>query len=388
MSCNKCQTMKGFVIFYIIALVTSGTLNTLTTKMQFTSKSIDKDGEEVTFSKPWFVTLNMLAGMLFVGLVDKCWRALRRSPTVRSDIGMHEMFLEKSHMLKPSYEQKVMIIAIPAALDMFGVALLSVGMMYLPASIWQMLRGGSIIFCGILSVLFLKRKLYAYHWLGIFLCLCGLGIVGLSSVLTSDDDDDVADLVFGMGVVLAGQAVQAGQVIAEEYLMKDIDIPAMQIVGWEGFWGTLLMIVVVYPVLWFLQGSDHGHVEDWQDTLAMLTHSPTLMWLVALYVFSCATYNASGISVTGVLSGTHRQMIDASRTSVIWIVGLTVHLIKPDAQLGEEWTNYSYLQLVGFFILLMGQSIYSGLLIIPKLYREPTHVDMKQFDTPGSLHSP
>mmetsp|Transcript_57650 Transcript_57650/g.105286 ORF Transcript_57650/g.105286 Transcript_57650/m.105286 type:complete len:386 (+) Transcript_57650:65-1222(+) len=385
--------MKRFAIFFIMALITSGTLNTLTTKMQFTSKSIDKDGEEVTFSKPWFVTLNMLAGMFFVGLVDKCWRALRRSPTVRSDIGMHEMFLEKSQSRKHTFEQKVLIMAIPAALDMFGVALLSLGMMYLPASIWQMLRGGSIIFCGIFSVLFLKRKLYAYHWLGIFLCLCGLGIVGVSSVLGSSGDSDhqntnVADLVFGMGVVLAGQAVQAGQVIAEEYLMKDIDIPAMQIVGWEGFWGTLLMIVVVYPLLWFLPGSDHGHVEDWQDTLAMLTHSSALMWLVALYLISCATYNASGISVTGVLSGTHRQMIDASRTAVIWIIGLTVHLIQPDSPQGEVWTNYSYLQLVGFVILLMGQSIYSGLLIIPKLYCPPAYLDMKQFDTPGSLHSP
>ena len=49
-----------------------------------------------------------------------------------------------------------------------------------------------------------------------------------------------------MGMVLLGQVVQAAQVVAEEWLMKGMDLPPMQIVGWEGIWGSLMMILIVY----------------------------------------------------------------------------------------------------------------------------------------------
>jgi len=39
--------------------------------------------------------------------------------------------------------------------------------------------------------------------------------------------------------------VQAAQVIAEEWLMKDVDLPSVQIIGLKGFWGLLMMVVIV-----------------------------------------------------------------------------------------------------------------------------------------------
>merc|ERR1719433_2225507 len=158
-----------------------------------------------------------------------------------------------------------------------------------------------------------------------------------------------AGVLFGMALVIGGQVVQAAQVIAEEWLMKDVDLPAMQIIGLEGMWGTLIMLVVIYPALYALPGSDRGHLEDPFDTFTMLSNSTPLMAMVCVYLFSCGTFNATGIAVSGALSSVHRMMFDASRTMVIWAFGLAVHYFyDPHAAFGEVLTPYSGMQL-GFF---------------------------------------
>jgi len=53
-----------------------------------------------------------------------------------------------------------------------------------------MLKGGTIILTAIFSVLFLKRKLKSYHYIGIILTVLGITIVGLSSFLVSGEDGD------------------------------------------------------------------------------------------------------------------------------------------------------------------------------------------------------
>lgn len=377
----------GQIVCYVSCMIISGTVNTLTTKMQFATSSINSDGHLVPFSKPWFATFNMLAAMALVGIVDKCIRTCCPADNLTPD--SQYVALGKDESM--SYKKKVMLVSFPAGFDLLATGFSCIGMLYIPASIWQMLKGGSIIFCGIFSVTFLKRKLYAFSWLGLILVVCGLALVGLSSVLgtaATGDSGDASSLYMGMGFVMAGQVVQAAQVICEEWLMKDVDLPGMQIVGWEGIWGTLMMIFVVYPLLFVLPGDDHGHQEDIVDTLVMVKNSMPLAGLVGVYLISCGSFNASGIAVTGALSATHRMMMDASRTSVIWVCALLVHYhIDPSSTLGEAWTSYSYLQLVGFLILVVGQAVYGEIIKVPGLYYPPpVAFDANAFASPGSLH--
>lgn len=46
-----------------------------------------------------------------------------------------------------------------------------------------MLRGSLVVFTGILSIIFLKSRLYPHSWVGIGLIVIGTVLVGLSSVL-------------------------------------------------------------------------------------------------------------------------------------------------------------------------------------------------------------
>ena len=58
-----------------------------------------------------------------------------------------------------------------------------VGLTLTHASDFQMLRGSVVIFTGLLSVVWLGKKLKGTHWGGMILVLCGLLLVGLSGYL-------------------------------------------------------------------------------------------------------------------------------------------------------------------------------------------------------------
>mmetsp|Transcript_14970 Transcript_14970/g.41837 ORF Transcript_14970/g.41837 Transcript_14970/m.41837 type:complete len:404 (-) Transcript_14970:75-1286(-) len=367
---------QGWVVgLYVLGMLITGTMNTLCTKIQFTLSSVGIDGKPELFQKPWFATLDMLGAMGLVGVVDymvRKWCSRRsgkdlplladEAPKVAGTNGQSN---------GRSYAQKAALVSVPAAFDIAATALCAFGMLYIPASVWQMLRGSSIVFAAMFSIIFLKRKMYSFNWLGLLLCVVGVTVVGLANVWGADTQSSgpaPEGMVFGMLLVIAGQVVQAAQIIAEEFLLKSVDLPGFQIIGLEGFWGTCIMLMIVYPLLWAVPGPDHGHQEDLFDTFALLSNSPPLLMCVLTYLFSCGTFNATGIMVTEHLSGVHRMMLDASRTVLIWCFGLWVHYyLNPESLFGEVWTPYSWLQLVGFAVLVSGQAIYGEVLKVPGL---------------------
>lgn len=66
----------------------------------------------------------------------------------------------------------------PALCDMTATSLMYIGLNLTTSSSFQMLRGALIIFTGIFSIIFLKKKLKLFHWIGMFLVTAGLVIVG------------------------------------------------------------------------------------------------------------------------------------------------------------------------------------------------------------------
>merc|ERR1719498_501657 len=72
-----------------------------------------------------------------------------------------------------------MYVGIPATLDLLATALMYCGLLFISASIWQMLRGSMIVFSALISGPLLGRKLKTFHWLGVFICLVGIVCVGV-----------------------------------------------------------------------------------------------------------------------------------------------------------------------------------------------------------------
>lgn len=379
-------------IVYVVALLICGSLNTITMKIAFTMTGTNSEGHVENFQKPWFITFIMFAAMSLALPFDKdMWRKSRRDARIDMTPGNVAAPLLGANS-KMTWGKKVQMVAIPAVFDILATGLCSMGFLYIPASVWQLLRGAEMVFAAILAVVCLKRKLYGHHWLGIGLSALGIILVGMATVGGEDEGTSepgsVSSVLFGMGLCLLGQIVQAAQVIAEEWLLNDVDLPGLQIVGFEGIWGGLIMLLIAFPLLWAIPGSDMGHMEDEKDTFIMIDSNKSLLYMLIIYLFSCCTYNMAGIAVTGALSAVHRVMLEAFRTSFVWVFGLSVHYFySPTSPVGEVFTSYSWLEIAGFFVLLGGQVTYGALVKIPGL-EYPQHDDVAEMlKSPGSIRN-
>ena len=82
---------------------------------------------------------------------------------------------------------KLGLLALPAICDICGTTLMNVGLLFVVPSIYQMTRGMLVIWVGLFSVIFLKKKLHLYQWFALVTVVLGVSLVGLAGALYSDD---------------------------------------------------------------------------------------------------------------------------------------------------------------------------------------------------------
>ena len=86
-------------------------------------------------------------------------------------------------------------LAIPAFCDFVTSTLQYIALNFIPGSVYQMLRGGTIVTTFIFSVVFLHSKVEKSQILGAGLALFGVLIVGTSSLIFSSSGSGSADAV-------------------------------------------------------------------------------------------------------------------------------------------------------------------------------------------------
>ena len=105
---------------------------------------------------------------------------------------------------------------------------MNVGLLFVPVSVYQMLRGALVLWVGLFSVLFLGRKLPLEQWLSLAIVMSGVAVVGLSNSLQHAEDGgtdhggkqvDVGKAVMGACLVLFAQVFTASQFVIEEKIM-------------------------------------------------------------------------------------------------------------------------------------------------------------------------
>ena len=67
------------------------------------------------------------------------------------------------------------------------------------------------------------------------------------------------------------QAVQAAQVTMEDYAMSHVGLAPLQVVGYEGLLGTIVLFGILMPIVYFIPGKDgQGLHEDSLETAYMV----------------------------------------------------------------------------------------------------------------------
>ncbi|CAM9280043.1 unnamed protein product, partial [Ectocarpus fasciculatus] len=253
------------------------------------------------------------------------------------------------------------VLAAPAMFDLVATALAMYGMLYIGVSIYQMLRGGAIIFVALLKHYMLKDKLKKFMWVGVFLNVVSITLVGATAIFSPSDEDSGNDNpALGVTLVLAGAFVQSLQYAFEEKVMSmEVSAPPLLLVGMEGFWGTLICLFVLYPLAYLTPGNDHGSFENPFNTYYMIMNSSEITWMVTLYILSITSFNIFCVLITFMLNSVWHAILDNFRPVTVWGSSLFIFYFI-DPSFGESWTPWSFMQLGGLFVLLYGTAVYNA----------------------------
>ena len=286
---------------------------------------------------------------------------------------------------RPLQGWKVTLLALPACCDITGTTLMNVGLLFVAASIYQMTRGALVLFVGLFSVIFLKRKLYLYHWFSLLLVVLGVGLVGLAGALfrgdknphsVPDDKDGIVknlinltrDLVvqaeapevlltvLGIFLIAFAQVFTATQFVLEEWILESYALEPLKVVSWEGLFGfivTVLGQIILHFTVGTSQKGKYGYFDAQEGYREILSNRAIAVSSI-LIMISIGGFNFFGLSVTRTISATSRSIIDTCRTLFIWIVSL-----------GLGWESFKWLQVLGFALLVYGTFVFNDLVRPP-----------------------
>jgi hypothetical protein len=134
----------------------------------------------------------------------------------------------------------------------------------------------------------------------------------------------------------------AVQFVIEEKIMSRYSVAPLVAVGWEGFFGSLTIFILM-PVMshWASRSTFFDLPRGWHQ----MVDNSTVLWSGVVVAISIAFYNFFGLSVTRHVSANSRSLTDTCRTLTIWLVSLWL-----------GWEKFvwpvSLIQVAGFALLV------------------------------------
>jgi len=395
MPAEKCDASSAAV--FIIGLI-AGTGCIISSKALFELSAVGVTGEVEPFRPPVFPSFVMFFGMLFalpMYWFSEAWKRIqaRGDPQAQADLAK-----------APKVTFKMLCtLGVPAVFDLSSVILMMAGLIHINASMWMLLRGGGIVFVALMKQFVLGDTLTVPMWVGVFTISLAVALVGMSSMLnepsdastSADEGEGGTDVggadgeLFGVMLTIAGTFMQSLQYVYEEKVMSgDNPAPPWLLIGMEGLFGSVLCVMVVYPLAAIVPGADHGVFEDLDNTLAKLDSNPLLVQLSVVFCVLVFILNSFSVLVTYMLSSVWHAILDNFRPISIWAVELAIYYVFTNGEHGEKWETGSYLQLLGLLIMLTGTAIYNGTIALPFLHKQDLLASGDLRSTPSLTRSP
>ena len=207
----------------MVGMLLTGTLNTITLKLQNERTTPSNDGKEIKYKHPFLQTVFMFAGeCLCLIMYFYIHMKEKKNADPVSGKTMSELVAE-SKGLKTDINP--LVIAIPAAFDVCSSTLSFIALTMVDASFYQMMRGSIVVITALLSIVFLKRRLYRHHWTSMFILISGIVIVGFAASYNPnknhpDAGDDDSNYSLGIVLLLVSKVCSGGMFIAEEKIFE------------------------------------------------------------------------------------------------------------------------------------------------------------------------
>jgi hypothetical protein len=420
------MAVKAVIPFLVGMMLLTGCANTILTKYQDQQcvRNCDGKGKPHLFEQPVIQTVQMFIGESGCWLVVFAFWLIKKlqtrfskqdAPLLYQPVNTEE---DDDDTVRPRTSQdaaspalkplvpnaddrtplqglKIGLLAIPACCDITGTTLMNVGLLFVAASIYQMTRGALVLFVGLFSVIFLKRKLFRYHWFALVIVVTGVAIVGLAGAIWSGKSADTApqhspelkpvvavlarevaakatdpvvvQTIVGIFLIAGAQIFTASQFCLEEWILEHHAIQPLKMVAWEGLFGFVVTVigqVILHFTVGVSKKGKYGYFDA--DEGYREVFSNRAIGITSLFIMvSIGGFNFFGLSVTRSISATSRSIIDTCRTLFIWLVSL-----------GLGWETFKWLQVLGFALLVYGTFLFNELVrppiksLLPREQRE------------------
>lgn len=357
------MAMDKYAVALAVGMLISGSLNTLTTSYankQYADGTMSPstvwgklNGEfhrHHLFDHPYFQAACMFVGeLLCLGAYGATRQKRAPAPSSAREAGQG-LVLQAEGAPRASFRSNFLF-AIPAVCDMLGTGTMYAGLCLSYASVYQMLRGSTIIFTAILSCICLKRKIHAFQWVAVALVILGITIVGYASLKAkpADGGKDQSAVLLGDVLIVLAQLIIAVQMVVEEKIVSVYQTPVLKVVGLEGLFGFLIIGTALVP-MYFVKVEGYP-IENAPDALAQMSQNPIIILAMMGNIFSISFFNFFGISLTKHLSASHRMVLDSVRTCVVWACSLLI-----------GWEQFSWIEVLGFVVLCVGTAMYNEII--------------------------
>lgn len=345
------------LIWPIAFFMIFGIMNALSVKLAFEveAQGLPKYGVHL-FQKPWFMTTLCFVGMalaiipyIFMTLKDR-----KKYPSITT------------LTWKQFFEY-----AIPAFSDLFQGIVSAVTVCFIGVSIDCMMKSGTLIGVCLITKFVMKKHLYMHEWIGAFIVIIALILVGCSSFLNTGSIQIRVSLMWCVVIIalkIVSQVGYAVKITYEEYLTHTYNHHPILVVGLEGLWSTFMCAGIFMPIAQFLPGEEgNGIREDTIDSFVMIGNSGLLVGIVVVSIALGLVYNVVSVTITDRSSALVRTLAESARTFLIWGIQLIIFYTFRESEslyhyreIGEQFSKGSYMQIAGYVIMTFGILQYKG----------------------------
>ncbi|KAH3762432.1 solute carrier family 35 member F6 [Pelomyxa schiedti] len=396
-----------------IGLVSFGSWYVVFLKCSFTIQVKGDDDLLHRFEKPWFQTdvmfLSLCIGFILSYAASNLGqrfnsRAKRKhmhyAPTTQQAVQLQSSWMRDSRRLEvfgvgnqtpemKSMWKKLLLYLIPSMCDLVSTILCFYALLWISASLWQMLKCSMLVIGALFSKFFLKTPMLVFRWIGVAFVVLGLIVICCSSlILSCESNVSLAEEGIGVAFVIIAQCIQAAQlVITPAHTLELLTSNPLLIFALEGLYGFVactFLLVIIYFI-------PEPYGEDTIETFHMLADNPTLIVTIFVYALCVFFYYFAGVFVVTLTSSRVRVVLDTLIAGVVWLGDLLIHyvLVPQSPEFGERWTEWSFLQLCGFTLLVLGIFVYQGMIQISGLdYPEHTDTQSRLLENQSHTYSP
>ena len=250
---------------------------------------------------------------------------------------------------------------IPGICNMFNSLFRWASLIYIAASVGEMLISGMELALSVLAARLIRRRLVSRRrWLGVGVVVVGITLIGLADVLLGSKDEsssptagDSRESLIGIFLIIGQCVLSVLQDIAEEIFMQAGEFPPTLLLGMEGVFGFMITLVLFFALGSVFEKDPSETLQDLQEDKAFL-----ISYSIGLTLLFTVT-GIFNIKATQVTSAMTRNVWKNLRTVLVWVITLLIFYLGGNTSLGEVFViPESLVILAGFAVMVAGIFVY------------------------------